>query len=329
MIVTFGEWVALIFALCALVLALGVLVGSYITYRMAFYRNPKKHRANPYNGIKNDGSEISARSKAMVDNILSLQFEDIYTTSFDGIPLRARLYLKDSSLPFAIQVHGYKSTPMLDFSGGGQLALDLGMNVIMIDQRAHGESGGRCISFGHNEKRDLLSWIDYVISRFGEGSEIILFGISMGGATVILASELDLPKNVLGVFADCPYSSAADMIRKTASEMHLPKRAAYALSRLGARIFGGFDPDEAEPIRAIKNARVPIIIVHGEKDSFVPTDMSRAMAEANPIVELHTFPNADHGLSYLYDSDRYRSIVKNGVSSFLKRDASVNIERKP
>ena len=109
MIVTLGEWVAWIFALCVFVLAVGVLVGSYITYRMAFYRNPKKHRANPYNGIKNDGSDISERSRAMVDNILSLPFENIYTTSFDGIPLRARLYLKDSSLPFAIQVHGYKA----------------------------------------------------------------------------------------------------------------------------------------------------------------------------------------------------------------------------
>ncbi len=281
---------------------------TFITYKMAFYRNPRKHRSDPYRSIKNDGSPESVYSKKLIDHIVSLKYEDIYTESYDGLRLRARLYMTSEDAPFVIQCHGYKSTPMLDFSGGGALAMEMSMNVIMIDHRAHGESEGRTISFGLNESRDLYAWIEYVRENYGEDRKIMLNGISMGGATVLMASAMQLPDQVVGIAADCPYSSTRDIIKKVICDMRLPADLLYPFVRLGARIFGGFDPDKCNPCDAVLEARLPILLIHGEGDTYVPFSMSEQIAAANPKIEFHAFPNADHGKSFIEDTERYKSL---------------------
>ncbi|MBE6634855.1 MAG: alpha/beta hydrolase [Ruminococcaceae bacterium] len=277
-----------------------------ITYNMAFYRNPKKHKADPYRAIKDD-SPGSVYSRKLIDHIVSLKYENIYTESHDGLRLRARLYKVKEDAPFVIQCHGYKSTPMLDFSGGGALAMEMSMNVIMIDQRAHGESEGRTISFGLNESRDLSAWVEYVVKNYGEDRKILLNGISMGAATVLMASAMPLPKNVVGIAADCPYSSTKEIIKKVIRDMHLPADILYPFVRLGARVLGGFDPDKCNPEEAVKSASLPILLVHGEADSFVPFYMSERIKASNPNIEFHAFPNADHGKSFIEDTDRYKT----------------------
>ena len=151
-----GVEIALLVASCVLVLAAGVIfVGGYITYRMAFYNNPKKNKIDPYTYIKDNEEPRNLFSKSLIDRILQIPYKDIYTESYDGLRLRARLYMVDENAPFAIQFHGYKSTPMIDFSGGGEFVMKMGVNVIMVDQRACGESEGRCVSFGYHESHDV------------------------------------------------------------------------------------------------------------------------------------------------------------------------------
>ncbi len=302
-----------------------ILLLSYITYRMAFYQNPKKREIDPYRHVKNDGKPTSVFSKRLIDEILTVPYENIYITSHDGLKLRARLYMRGRGLPFAIQAHGYRSTPMLDFSGGGALAMEMGFNVIMIDERAHGESEGKTISFGYNESRDLLSWIEYVIKTYGADTEIMLYGISMGGATVLMASGLELPPNVKGIVADCPYTCAKDIIKEVISKkMGLPKSIFYPFVRLGGVLFGHFDPNLADARAAVERAKVPILIIHGESDTYVPPRMSLELFERNREIELHTFPDANHGLSFVYDYDRYQRIVY----EFCAKCLSTNINNE-
>jgi fermentation-respiration switch protein FrsA (DUF1100 family) len=199
------------------------------------------------------------------------------------------------------------------------MCLELGYNLLMVDHRAHGGSDGHTISFGKRESSDCLLWIDYIIKNFGEDKKITLQGVSMGAATVILASAMEnLPKNVVAVMADCPYSSAKDIIKKVMKDAKIPS-AMYLPTRLGGMIFGKFDPSGVDVAKAAANSKVPILLVHGAADGFVPHYMSEKIA-LSAMVEFHSFPGADHGISYLVDTERYRALS----ADFLKKYAPIN-----
>ena len=165
--------------------------------------------------------------------------------------------------------------------------------------------------YGINERYDVLAWTNYVVKRFGEKQRILLAGISMGAATVLMASELNLPKQVRGILADCPYTSPAEIISTVGKSKGIPMMLALPMAELGARIWGGFSLSSVSALSTVRLARVPILLIHGEADKFVPCEMSRRIAGANPkLIELHTFPGAGHGLSYLVDTERYVNLVQ-------------------
>jgi fermentation-respiration switch protein FrsA (DUF1100 family) len=167
------------------------------------------------------------------------------------------------------------------------------------------------ITFGIREHRDVLGWLELVQQEFGPEIPVILTGISMGAATVVIAAGQELPPNVVGVLADCGYSSAKAIIQKVIRQMGLPAGLAYPFVKLGARIFGGFDLEEISPIEALKTCKVPVIFLHGEADDFVPCDMSREMYEACPTRKrLFTAPGAGHGLACPIDPEPYKQAVR-------------------
>ena len=127
---------------------------------------------------------------------------------------------------------------------------------------------------------------------------------------MLMASALGLPENVKGIVADCPYSSVKEIICKVASEIELPPAVFWPFIRLGALLFGGFRPEDGNALEAVKKAEVPILLIHGEDDRYVPCDMSRRIYESRPeLISLHTFPGAGHGISFIEDEERYRRIV--------------------
>ena len=309
-------------------LSVATIVISYMIFRMAFYSDRSK-KYDPYFGIdKGCYKKYEKESRELIDNILSLECERVYIRSRDGLMLSGRYYHVKDGAPLEIQCHGYKSTPMRDFSGSGKWAYKVPYNMLLIDQRAHGESEGKVISFGINERFDLLEWIKWSIDRFGNDVKIILYGISMGAATVLMAAGENLPENVRGVVADCPYSSALQIIKKVARDMGYPPKLATPFIILGAKLFGGFSINSMTPLMAVKKAKLPILLVHGEADGFVPCDMSREIARANENIIFETFPGADHGISYFEDQERYISLVHGFVESLVYNDEGENNESK-
>ena len=217
----------------------------------------------------------------------------------------------------AIAFHGYRSCALTDFSGGSELIFQMGYNLILVDQRAHGNSQGRTIAFGIQERYDCLTWIEYAIGRFGAETKILLFGISMGASTVLMASGLPLPKNVKGIVADCPYASAKDIICAVGERIGFPRWIVWPLVKIGANVYGGFDITQTDAVEAVKQAKVPILIIHGEADGFVPQEMSDIAAHNPECITRVTFPEADHGISYLTDTERYQSIVRSFTENVL------------
>ena len=258
-----------------------------------------------------------AQSEKMIRDTLSIPYEDVFITSFDGLRLHAKFYAaSERKAPVQIMFHGYKSSAERDFCGGLREGIDGGFNVLLVDQRAHGESEGKYLTFGVNERFDCLSWASYAAERFGNDVKIYLYGISMGAATVLMASTLPLPKSVSGIVADCGYTSPKAIICSVLRDHHVPAAPVYAVARLGARLFCGFDLYSASAPDALSRSHIPVLFIHGDDDSFVPCRMSRENFEASAAEhkKLLIVHNAGHGLSYMLDRPAYLS----ALHSFLE-----------
>ena len=291
--------------------------GSYYAYRLAFY-SPAKDREKIPEVNDPHYTPFKAVIRDLFHELEHKPCEFVTIQSPDGLTLSARYYHTADNAPLAIGFHGYKSCWLTDFCGGADIAFQMGQNVLLIDERAHGKSQGRTITFGIKERQDLLCWLEYALNRFGSDVKILLYGVSMGGATVIMSSGMDLPKNVKGIVADCPYSAPLDVILEVGRNTGYPVKLIKPFVILGAKIYGGFDVRETSGEEAVKQAKVPILIIHGEDDTFVPPEMSQVIKQANPdLVERHTFPGAYHALSYMVDTPRYERLVKEFMKKVL------------
>ncbi|MBE6632887.1 MAG: alpha/beta hydrolase [Ruminococcaceae bacterium] len=308
--------IALIFA--AAVLLCGVV--SFITYRMAFYANTKSSEISRKLPNTDQYNEVRETMLSYIDDLSARPYERVCIRSDDGKRLWARYYHSANGAPLDIGFHGYKSHPVRDFCGGSRISFAMGHNLLLPEQRAHAESDGRTITFGILERLDCLAWVNYALERFGEETPICLYGVSMGAATVLMAGGEALPRNVRAIIADCPYSSPVSIIGKVCREdMRLPFGLLHPFLRLGARLYGGFRLDpKCGAVEAVKRGDVPILILHGEDDRFVPCEMSREIQRANPErVRLKTFAGAGHGLSYLKAPDAYEAEVREFLQKVL------------
>lgn len=287
---------------------LAILLISYICFRMGFYSPPRVPRepgdiglpmGEIYEPYWDSMRRWAAEAQAMGP-------EEVSITTFDGLTLRGKYYEFQPGAPIELMFHGYRGDAERDLSGGVQRCFQIGRSALIVDQRASGTSEGSVISFGVNEHKDCLKWIDFTIEKFGPQVKIILTGISMGAATVLMAAGKELPDNVIGVLADCGYCTAKEIILKTIGEMKLPPRLVYPFVKLGARIFGHFDLEETDPLSAMKTCSLPVLFYHGDADDFVPWEMSQAVYEACPSrKQLVLVKGAGHGLSYPRDPETY------------------------
>ena len=305
--------------LCILA-ALAAVVSLYI-YMVAFYSSSKRRPSldDPMTGPQYEAVIEDIRR---VGHIMErYTCEDVWITSFDGCRLHGRYYHVADGAPLEIIFHGYRSCVFRDCSGGHLLSRKLGLNVLAVDQRAHGESKGRTISFGIREHRDCAAWVAYAQKRFGDETPVILSGLSMGAATVLMAAGLPLPENVACVIADSPYSAPSAIIEKVCADLGYPVWLCRPFIHLAALLYGGFLLNSCTAKEAVSHASVPVLLIHGEDDRLVPCSMSAEIAQlcASPVT-VRTFPDAGHGLSYLIDPAGYEQAIHN----FLMRIPSIS-----
>ena len=296
-----------------------ILVAARCAYRACFYA-PKDRTDDPYAPLEGEQySQVAHLIRRCTAITEKRPFQWVKTTAIDNIVLYGRYYHNADGAPLMILFHGYRGCALRDCTGGFILANRLGFNVLAVDQRGHGRSGGTAISFGILERYDCLSWAEYSAHQLSCGAPILLSGLSMGAATVLMAAELHLPEAVVGILADCPYSSPKDIIQKVCRDRKLPVRITYPFVWLGARLFGHFDLNASSPVRAIRSTKIPVLLFHGEEDHFVPCQMSRLIQSANTkYCSLHTFPVTDHGLSYMIDPLRYEKATYSFLNEIPK-----------
>lgn len=251
-----------------------------------------------------------------MDYIESRQYEWVQTVSFDGLTLKAR-YFDNNSKNTVLLFHGYRSSALRDFSCAVEMYTKIGLNVLLCDQRSHGRSEGKYISFGVLESKDVLSWIEFATERYSP-EKLVLGGLSMGATTVILACGYNLPESVKAVVADCGFSSPVDIILKVGKQSFKINASFFIpFLNLACKLIGKFSITEVDTVKALKKSKIPVLFIHGKGDGLVPYEMSLKGYENAPegsrilIVE-----GADHGMSYLIDKDK----VISQVDSFVKEN---------
>lgn len=239
----------------------------------------------------------------------------------DGAKLYSYLIpAEKSSNIYVLCAHGYRGTRYGDFGGQAQFYHSLGYNVILIDQRAQGKSEGKYIGFGYFEAPDVIDWLNFYTEKFGNDIKFIIAGISMGAATVcIAAGSAELPENVICAISDCAYTSADDELKYCLPHYaHLPAEPVCSIANLLNAKTAGYSFKKAAPISAVKNAKVPMLFIHGGADDFVPTAMVYKLYDAcSTEKDLLIVENAIHAQSFFADPEKYKQKVTEFIGRFL------------
>ena len=296
-----------------------ILSASYFAYRQTFYISNKQKRK----GAHLDASKDAAIAQH-IDNLIikfdATPSEWVSIKAKDGTILKGRYHNIKSGAPIHVQFHGYRGSGSRDFCGGAMLAQSRGHNTLVVEQRAHGKSGGHTVTFGIKERYDCLSWIEYVNHRFGNDTPIILSGISMGAATVLMAAKFKLPSNVKGIIVDSPFSCPAQIIKEVSKSItKLPTEIVFFFIRLGGLVFGHFDICSADAFEGVKSNDLPLLIIHGERDDFVSCKMSKMLYKKSISnnKKIALFEDADHGFSYIVDPQRYESLFDDFINEIF------------
>ena len=250
---------------------------------------------------------------AAVDAFYRMEKEKMYITSIDGIKLAAWYVRAEDAQGTVVCMHGYHANPMANFSLAVQFFHERGWNVLLPYERAHGESGGKYLTFGVKERFDCRDWAAAVDKKNGGKLPIILYGVSMGAATVLMASGTELSENVAFIIADCGYTSARDEIAHVLKTSYrLPRFPILVISDMLTRAIAGFGLSEYSTLDALSENTIPVLFIHGDADTFVPPYMSEQNYEAcaSPK-ELLIVPGAPHAANYVLGRKAYeRKIIE-------------------
>lgn len=243
--------------------------------------------------------------------------------SDDGLRLKAGYLPADKEEhKLAIVVHGHHCCAGEE-GFISQMFHNAGFHVLAVDQRSHGASEGRRITMGYKESRDIKKWAELMAEEHPD-CRMLLYGASMGGATVCMVSELDLPKQVVCIESDCAYTSARGVfeVEMYRSYNWLPCKAfILELSARMSELFGKFNFNDSHPEAAVSNAKVPMLFLQGTEDKQVPKEMAQRLYDAHPgKKKLLFFEKAGHNVSFFYGGEEY----KNACISFFEECAALN-----
>lgn len=246
----------------------------------------------------------------------TLKSERVYVTSFDGLRLAGSYYNNNNSNTTILLFHGYRSDGRFDFSCAVRFYIELGLNVLIVDQRCNGESEGKLITFGIKERKDVTSWIDFINKKYAP-KNIFLSGVSMGATTVMMAANLELPDNVRGIIADCGFTAAPDIIKKVAKQaFKINATPILPVLNFMCKIFGHFSLYETTTTKTLAESDIPIFFIHGKKDGFVPCEMTeQSYAAARAEKHICLVEGADHGISFLVDTDSITDSITKFVNA--------------
>lgn len=296
-------------------LLLGAAVAAELAASVYFYRRTMtRNNAKTERTIKMAGTDWNKHMPFIQERkayMLSQPHSDQWITSQDGLKLHATWFPQGDQKKIVICFHGYTSEGMKDYIGLSGYYLKKGYSMLLVDERAHGQSEGTYIGFGCLDRKDALGWINWVRDNCGEDVQILLHGTSMGGATVLMASSLELPPQVKGIISDCAFTSPKEVFTHVLKKMmHMPAFPMIQIADLLNRHFAGYGLDECDAAEEVKQAKVPILFIHGSADTFVPCQMCESVYKnCSAPKEKLIIEGAAHAEAYYKDTARYEAAL--------------------
>ena len=309
----------IVLAIVFAVLLVVVLFVSWLLFSMACARRIPRLIAPMMDGLIGDFKLGELEMVKEGRRFYKEEPRETWTTlSHDGLKLSAQFIPCDNARGTVMLFHGYRSNALHDFSGVLTYYRSLGLNILLCDHRAHGDSEGKYITFGVLERFDVLSWTKEHNARIGEGTPIVLDGISMGGATVAYAADLDLPRNVVGIIDDCGYAYPKKQIHYVMGLMKVPVFPFYCLADGMAKLFAHFSFSDVDGRKTLSRTKVPCMFIHGEDDDFVPCSMGRECHDAC-VTDKKIFicKGAGHGLSYITETEKCKKMLKEFIDEVI------------
>ncbi len=309
----------IIVSLCVLTL-LALIGASLFFYNVTFARPKAQASVDEHPAMKVDPeAELATFDERW---LLDKPFEKAEMKSYDGLTLRAHyLPARTPTCKTVILAHGYTSRGLPDMGMFAEVYHDdLNFNVLLPDDRGHGESEGSYIGMGWHDRLDFVKWIYWVIQKVGEDAEIVLHGISMGGATVLMTSGERLPDQVKCIISDCAYTSIKDILVFQIKQMYkLPPFPMIPLTSLVCKLRAGYFFGEGSAIKQLcKNTR-PVLFIHGAVDDFVPTAMVHPLYDAcQAPKEKVLIERAGHGMALATDKAGYTQAVRSFTNTFIR-----------
>lgn len=242
---------------------------------------------------------------------------EMHLISFDGLRLYAKFLRCGESKKTVILCHGYRGSGLGDFGGVVRfLYEDLGLNILLIDERSHGKSEGSHMTYGIKERFDICGWARLIADEYPDHS-IYLYGVSMGAASVLMTPGTGLPGNVRGLIGDCGYSSPDAIFRCVSrSWFHLPPFPFVDIAELYAKIFAHFDFSDCSPRQALSHTKLPVLLFHGTADDFVPAYMSdENYAACSGEKKLVKIEGAYHATSCYIDYEKYTGALREFIQN--------------
>lgn len=238
-----------------------------------------------------------------------MEYENVSFVTEDGVKISAWLIPSKKANGTVVVGHGYpfdkaNILPVVTY-------LHPDYNLLLYDHRYFGDSEGRITTVGIKEVKDVEAAVDFASKRFGK--PIALYGFSLSASAMLMSKA-----EVSAIVADSPYADLEMMIKRVYAAFGPFKYPFVEISKLLGRIFFGVDAKDISPTDGAKDKDVPMLLIHGEKDTQISSENSRIIKEANPDIELWIVPGADHGMAYALVKDEYQSRVK----KFLKKHMS-------
>lgn len=277
-----------IISLAVIILGICIAAGNYlVSYAIGRAGNGGDRNVSLEVETAASELELKIQENKTIQYELSRQFVENTTentaeiSASDGIKLKGYYYTNPDSDLWVIAIHGYRGSHLgrYDFA---QKYYEKGFNVLLPDLRACGESEGNYVGMGWLDRKDIQDWINWIISK-NKNADIVVHGVSMGGATTMMLSGEETPENVKVFIEDCGYSSVWDIF---ASELklrfHLPEFPILNSASLFAKMRAGYFFDEASSVKQLKKCTKPMLFIHGTADDFVPFEMLDKVYEAKP-----------------------------------------------
>ncbi len=299
-------WALIVF----LVILTGLIGVVGYFFSLAFMRKEIINPEDMQDATNHALGDLREKVAKGIEHINSMPCKWVELYSFDKLRLKAR-YFDNGGDTTILLFHGYRSCGTRDFSSAFGFYYSLGFNILLPDQRSHGRSEGRLITFGVKEKRDVLSWAEFVNNKYSP-ENMILCGLSMGASTVLLAAGEELPENVKAVIADCGYTSPEAIIKSVSKRfLNINANIFLPVFDLICRATGGFSLKNASVGESLKKCKIPVLLIHGEDDTFVPCQMSREnFKSCNKESRLLTVEKATHSTSFLVDEKKVGKEIK-------------------